>query len=118
MHLIDPYTPRIGTTKELSMRGQNDDQISLPLFAPGDYVPADHPIRKIKDLADRALAALSGDFGRMYAAGGRPSIPPERLLKSCVLISLFSIRSERQFCEQLRYNILFRWFLDMQLIDE
>ena len=80
-------------------------------------VPADHPLRTIKKLADQALAALSGSFDRMYAQGGRPSIPPERLLKASLLIPLYSIRSERQFCEQLEYNLLFRWFLDMELMD-
>jgi len=60
---------------------------------------------------------MSAKFGRMYAKIGRPSIPPERLLKSMVLIALYSVRSERQFCEQLDYNLLFRWFLDMD-IDE
>jgi transposase len=80
-------------------------------------VPADHPLRTIKHLADQALTALSESFDRMYAFGGRPSIPPERLLKASLLIPLYSIRSERQFCEQLEYNLLFRWFLDMELME-
>ncbi len=80
-------------------------------------VPADHSLRTINELADGALARLSPDFDRMYADVGRPSIPPERLLKASLLISLYSVRSERAFCEQLDYNLLFRWFLGMNLIE-
>ena len=80
-------------------------------------VPAGHPLRTIKGLADRALAQLSPEFDRMYAQIGRPSIPPERLLKASLLISLYSVRSERGFCEQLDYNLLFRWFLGMNLME-
>lgn len=64
-------------------------------------VPSDHPLREIKKLADAALRELSPVFDAMYAQTGRPSVPPERLLKSLLLIALHSIRSERQFCEQL-----------------
>ena len=80
-------------------------------------MPTDHPLRVIKMLADQVLKALSPDLDRMYANVGRPSIPPERLLKSSLLIALYSVRSERAFCEQLDYNLLFRWFLDMNLIE-
>ena len=80
-------------------------------------MPTDHPLRVIKMLADQALKALSPDPDRMYANVGRPSIPPERLLKSSLLIALYSVRSERAFCEQLDYNLLFRWFLDMNPIE-
>ena len=80
-------------------------------------VPPDHPLRTIKAVADRALKALSPEFDRMYAEVGRPSIPPERLLKASLLISLYSVRSERAFCEQLDYDLLFRWFLDMNLVE-
>jgi transposase len=82
-----------------------------------ERVPRDHPLRTIQRLADSALAALSPEFDRMYAEGGRPSIPPERLLKASLLIDLYSVRSERAFCEELDYNLLFRWFLDMQLME-
>ena len=64
------------------------------------------------------MARLSGKFAKMYSVTGRPSIPPEAVLKSLLLIALYSIRSERQFCEQLDYNLLFRWFLDMNMIEE
>ena len=80
-------------------------------------VPDDHPLRLIKAVTDKALVALSPDLDRMYAEVGRPSIPPERLLKSSLLISLYSVRSERAFCEQLDYNLLFRWFLGMKLVE-
>ncbi len=80
-------------------------------------MPSEHPLRIIKRLADQALKALSPDLDRMYANVSRPSIPPERLLKSSLLIALYSVRSERAFCEQLDYNLLFRWFLEMNLIE-
>jgi transposase len=68
-------------------------------------------------VADQALAQLSAEFDGMYAEVGRPSIPPERLLKASLLIALYSVRSERAFCEELDYNLLFRWFLDVQLME-
>jgi transposase len=80
-----------------------------------DHIPGHHPIRPLKKLADRALASMDEVFKSMYAQIGRPSVPPERLLKAQLLIALFSVRSDRQFCEQLEYNLLFRWFLDMDL---
>ncbi len=70
-----------------------------------ERVPADHPLRAIKALADGALTRLSPEFDRMYADMGRPSIPPERLLKASLLIALYSVRSERAFCEELDYNL-------------
>jgi len=82
-----------------------------------ERVPRNHPLRVIKQFADRALAELSPVFDEMYSAGGRPSIPPERLLKASLLISLYSVRSERAFCEELDYQLLFRWFLDMGLME-
>lgn len=81
-------------------------------------VPADHPIRDIKRLADRSLGRLSRSLEAMYSARGRRSVPPERLLKGMLLIALYSIRSEVQLCEQLRYNFMFRWFLDMDMVEE
>ena len=72
----------------------------------------------VKKLADEGLRKLSPVFDAMYAEGGRPSIPPERLLKSMLLMALYSVRSERQFCEQLDYNLLFRWFLDMSMVED
>jgi transposase len=80
-------------------------------------VPPEHPLRTIKALADQALAAMSPIFDGMYAEIGRPSVPPERLLKACLLIALYSVRSERAFCEELDYNLLFRWFMDMGVFE-
>jgi transposase len=80
-------------------------------------VPPNHPLRTIKAVADEALAELSPLFDSMYAEVGRPSIPPERLLKASLLIALYSVRSERAFCQELDYNLLFRWFLDMNLME-
>ena len=100
------------------MRGRQDPQVTLLAFIDLETrVPSDHPLRVIKKLADQALKALSPDLDRMYAKAGRPSIPPERLLKSSLLIALYSVRSERAFCEQLGYNLLFRWFLGMNLME-
>ena len=99
------------------MRGRCDPQLSMLAFVDLDgRIPADHPLRTVKRFADRALAELSPVFDRMYAAGGRPSIPPERLLKASLLIALYSIRSERAFCEELEYHLLYRWFLGMDML--
>lgn len=96
------------------MRGTDDKQASMfSVVSPERRIPADHPLRRIKAMADEILAGLSSTFDAMYSKVGRPSIPPERLLKAQILIALYSVRSDRQFCEQLDYNLLFRWFLDM-----
>jgi len=100
------------------MRGSPPKQTSMVMLAsPESVVPKDHPIRRIKKLADAALVRLSPTFDAMYSSEGRPSIPPERLLKGSLLIALFSVRSERLFCEQLGYNLLYRWFLDMDMAE-
>lgn len=78
-----------------------------------ELIPGDHPIRRIKKIADDALGRLKPELDSLYARIGRPSIPPEVLLKAQLLISLYSVRSERLFCERLRYDFLFRWFLDL-----
>lgn len=87
----------------------------LMLGSLDERIAVDHPTRRIKALSDRALAGLTEVFEAMYSETGRPSVPPERLLKAQLLIALFSVRSDRQFCEQLDYNLLFRWFLDMEM---
>jgi transposase len=100
------------------MRGRREPQVTMLAFVDLDErVPANHPLRVIKHLADAALAELSPVFDAMYAAGGRPSIPPERLLKASLLIALYSVRSERAFCEELDFHLLYRWFLDMTLME-
>src|ERR1700742_1115787 len=77
-------------------------------------VPSDHPLRGIKQRVDKVLAKLSPEFDELYSEEGRPSIPPEQLLKSRILMALYSVRSERLFCEQLSYNLLWLWFLDRE----
>lgn len=101
------------------MRGTQDRQVSmLTLISIEARIPSDHPLRRIKRMADQELLKLSAVFNRMYSQVGRPSVAPETILKSLLLIALYSVRSERQFCEQLGYNLLFRWFLDMELEEE
>ncbi len=101
------------------MRGDAERQANIMLaVTPDSFIPDDHPIRRIKPIVDAALQQLSGLFDTMYSASGRPSIPPEHLLKASLLIALYSIRSERQFCERLRYDLLFKWFLDLNISDE
>lgn len=100
------------------MRGKADTQVTmLSLVTADQLVPEDHPVRQIKPIVDNALRELSPTFARMYAETGRPSIPPEHLLKACLLIALYSVRSERQFCERLQYDLLFKWFLDLNITD-
>jgi transposase/IS5 family transposase len=99
-------------------RGRRDPQVSMLAFVDlEERVPSDHPLRSIKRYADAALAEPSPVFDALYAENGRPSIPPERLLKASLLIALYSVRSERAFCEELDYHLLFRWFLDMNLME-
>jgi len=89
----------------------------LCLLSPEDRVPANHPLRAIKRIAETALDEMSPLFDEMYSSMGRPSIPPEQLLKAQLLIAFYTIRSERLFCEQLDYNMLFRWFLNMSMVE-
>ena len=90
----------------------------LCLLSVEDRIPQDHPLRPIKRMADEALRALSPVFDEIYAVTGRPSVPPEQLLKALLLQALYSIRSERALCEQLEYNLLYRWFLDMDMLEK
>src|SRR5215471_14324019 len=98
------------------MRG--DDQQPDSMFSyvsPEQRVPADHPLRPIRQLVDEILRGMSRDFDRLYAQVGRPSIPPERLLRAQLLQVFYSIRSEHLLMEQLDYNILFRWFVGLSM---
>src|SRR5437868_10474043 len=98
------------------MRGTPDPQMAmLTTLQPGDLIPADHPIRRIRKVVDAVLDELDDEFDVMYASKGRPSVPPEQLLKATVLMAMYSIRSERAFCERLNYDLLFKWFLDMPI---
>jgi transposase len=102
--------------QEAEMRGDRDQQASMLLaITPDQLVPADHPVREIKAIVEDVLTELSPVFAEMYARNGRPSIPPEHLLKASILIALYSVRSERQFCERLQYDLLFKWFLDLNI---
>jgi len=82
-----------------------------------DRVPKDHPLRAIRKLVDHVLEAMSKEFDRLYSEVGRPSIPPERLLRALLLQVFYSIRSERLLMEQLDYNLLFRWFVGLEVDD-
>lgn len=96
------------------MRGKPPKQVQLfHTFQVEDIVPKDHPLRGIKGRVDGLLKAMSKEFDAAYPKMGRPGVPPERLLKATLLMALYSIRSERQLCEQITYNLLYRWFLDM-----
>ena len=115
-HVVDFPRAKIYSPvrEEWRMRGEVERQRSMLSVVDAEHcVPEDHPIRRIKTLANAELARLSPTFDAIYAEGGRPSIPPERLLKALLLIALYSVRSERQLCEQLHYNLLFRFFLDL-----
>ena len=101
------------------MRGTESEQHQVVFgFCTEDRVPTDHPIRGVKNFVDRVLCRIRHDLGEMYSDIGRPSIPPESLLKSILLMALFSVRSERQFCMMLEYNMLFRWFLNMGVMEK
>jgi transposase len=98
------------------MRGEERRQRSMLLVVNlEERIPKEHPLRRIKQMAELALKELSPMFDASYSVLGRPSLPPERLLKASLLMALYTIRSERMFCEQLDYNLLFRWFLNMEL---
>src|SRR3954447_11197134 len=98
------------------MRGAASPQLSmLTTLSTEDLIPAGHPIRRIRVVVDEVLAGLDAEFDAMYAVAGRRSVPPEALLKATILMALYSIRSERAFCERLNYDLLFKWFLDMPL---
>jgi transposase len=100
------------------MRGDNQQQAAMFSFlSPEQRVPADHPLRTIHKLVDRVLLALSPEFDRLYSHTGRPSIPPEKLLRALLLQVLYTIRSERLLMEQLDYNLLFRWFVGLNMDD-
>lgn len=97
------------------MRGKPQAQPDfLTVLNLNNVVPNDHPLRPIKRRLDAILGKLSPLFDELYAEEGRDSIPPEQLLKARVLMALFSVRSERLFCEQLSYNLLWLWFLDRE----
>jgi transposase len=100
------------------MRGDDREQTAMFSYLTlAQRIPADHPARQIRVLVDRALARMDAEFNKLYSATGRPSIAPERLLRATLLMVLYSIRSERQLMEQMNYNLLFRWFVGLEMDD-
>jgi transposase len=101
------------------MRGEDEKQSAMFSYVTLERrVPPDHPLRAIRGMADRALERMDGDLDKLYAARGRSSIAPERLLRALLLMVLYSIRSERPLMEQLEYNLLYRWFVGLEMDDE
>jgi transposase len=101
------------------MRGSEQIQDAMfSYISPGQRVPQDHPLRPIRKMVDEALKELSPKFERMYSDVGRPSIPPEQLLRALLLQVFYTVRSERLLMEQLDYNLLFRWFVGLSMDDE
>jgi transposase len=100
------------------MRGNDQNQASLISYVSlEERIAPEHPLRKVRALVDQLLKSMDGEFSRMYSRVGRPSIPPERLLRALLLQIFYSVRSERLLMEQLDYNLLFRWFIGLE-IDE
>ena len=100
------------------MRGDDEQQAGMfSYLSPEERVPQDHPLRTIRRLVDQVLGELSPAFDRLYAQVGRPSVPPEKLLRALLLQVLYTIRSERLLMEQLDYNLLFRWFVGLNMDD-
>lgn len=100
------------------MRGADYEQSSMFSYISAERrVPPDHPLRAVRTMADAALKELDQGFAGLYAAQGRPSIPPERLLRALLLQVLYTVRSERLLMEQLDYNFLFRWFVGLSIDD-
>ncbi len=101
------------------MRGNDEQQSAVFSYVNAEQrIAADHPLRQIRALTDEALRELSPEFDRLYAAGGRPSIAPEKLLRALLLQVLYSRRSERLLMEEMDYNLLFRWFVGLEMDDE
>lgn len=100
------------------MRGRVERQAKMLMgVTVEDFIPAGHPIRRVRALVDDLLVTLSPQLTAMYAPDGRYSVPPEHLIKASLLMAFYSIRSERQFCERLQYDLLFKWFLGLNITD-
>ena len=98
------------------MRGNQDFQGAMfSYISLEERVPATHPLRKLRAAVDALLATMNREFDAVYARRGRPSVPPEMLLKALLLQILFSIRSERQLVEEINYNLLYRWFVGLNI---
>jgi transposase len=100
------------------MRGDDQQQGAMwSYLSPEQRVPADHPLRPLREMVNRALKEMSPTFAQLYSDQGRPSIPPEKLLRALLLQVFYTIRSERLLMEQLDYNLLFRWFVGLNMDD-
>src|SRR5580692_5906732 len=100
------------------MRGKDEQQLDVFSYvSPEQRVPQDHPLRSLRAMTDEALLQLQPRFNRLYAKTGRPSIVSEKLLRALLLQALYSVRSERMLMEQLDYNLLFRWFVGLNMDD-
>src|SRR2546427_700142 len=112
-------TMRMTTPKEVCMRGDDQEQQgAMWSYVPMERrIPADHPLRRLRPMVDGLLQELSPRFGELYSRVGRPSIAPEKLLRALLLQVLYTIRSERLLMEQLDYNLLFRWFVGLEMDD-
>src|ERR1700726_3831720 len=100
------------------MRGKDEQQLDVFSYvSPEQRVPQDHPLRSLRAMTDEALQQLRPRFNSLYAKIGRPSIAPEKLLRALLLQALYSLRSERLLTEQLDYNLLFRWFVGLNMDD-
>jgi transposase len=100
------------------MRSQDIQEVALYSYiSPEQRVPADHPLRPIREMVNVVLRKISREFDKIYSLGGRPSIPPERLLRALLLQVLYTVRSERTMMEQLDYNVLYRWFVGLNMDD-
>src|SRR2546427_890969 len=110
---------RMTTSTEVRMRGDDqEDQGAMWSYVPMERrIPADHPLRAMRPLVDAVLRELSPRFAELYSRVGRPSIAPEKLLRALLLQVLYTIRSERLLMEQLDYNLLFRWFVGLEMDD-
>ena len=118
-----PRRGRIGfeligsTVRGLGMRGSDVRRDGLSATSGRKQIPSNHPLRRIRSVADEALKALDAQFAALYSEEGRPSIPPEHLLRALLLQAFYTIRSERLLMEQLNYNLSFRWFVGLSVDD-
>ena len=100
------------------MRGDDEQQLDVFSYvSPEQRIPQDHPLHPVRAMADESLRELKPCFSKLYAKTGRPSIAPEKLLRALLLQVLYSVRSERMLMEQLNYNLLFRWFVGLNMDD-
>jgi transposase len=99
------------------MRGKDEQQLDVSYISPEQRVPQDHPLRSLRTMTDEALRELQPRSSKLYAKTGRPSIAPEKLLRALLLQALYSVRSEGMLMEQLDYNLLFRWFVGLNMDD-